>query len=1197
MNKWTEEQQQAITARNSNLLVAAAAGSGKTAVLVERIVQMICQDGIDIEHLLIVTFTNAAAGEMRERITAAIVQQLESRQEDSEHLRRQLQMLNRSSISTLHAFCTDIVRGYFHLLDIDPKFRIGDDTECSLLRMEAVEDILEEAYERGEETFLGLVERFANAKYDSPVEDLILRTHKFIQSQPNPQGWLEEKVKDFDLHETELDQNAWVLSMDQDLQMKLNGAQDLFLQAIALIDRDPGLDGYRPAINDDLSLVKALNSSLQQGLSCLFDQLQTVSHTRLGRVTNDCDPYLQMRVKELRDDGKKLIQGMQKATMGKSLADCADDLQQLYPYMQSLASLVDHLTQRYQEKKTEKGLLDFNDLEHYALRILAYPEVAQAYRSKYHYLFVDEYQDSNLVQESLLNYIKGDNNLFMVGDVKQSIYRFRLADPSLFIEKYHRFQQADGALNRRIDLGKNFRSRAEIIDGANYIFKHIMSEQLGEIDYDQPAYLYYGSTMEEIEDASIEVLLIEKDQGLLELDEDAEDLSDIEVEARFAARRIKELLGQNIYDPRLKSVRPLEYRDMVILMRSTKERAENYLDILAEQGIPSYADVTSGYFEALEVEMLLSLLHIIDNKKQDIPLLSVLRSPIGKFTVEDLISIRLASRATHMHQALEEYINGPSDELSLRLSAFMDQLHNWKDQARFMPIEKLIWKLMLETNYYDYVGAMPGGVQRQANLRLLLDRARQFQESSLKGLFNFIKFIDGLQSGSGDMGIARVLGEEDNVVRIMSIHKSKGLEFPVVILAGMGKQFNLSDTNASVLFHKDLGIGPIYVDPEARVKGDTIARMAMQSRIRIESLSEEMRILYVGCTRPINKLIMLASLKNIPGLAKKWSQSLNAYGLSKARNYMDWIGPVLMDHPDGEGLRELLEDEVDPDVICPDDSKWTLSILSPAMLGHLDKESQLNQSIARTKLQHFTQPNESSEAAQITQRLDWVYPYLQAESIPSKLSVSSIKRIQTGNWPAGLPDPPALLPGPAFIFHEEQSKETKTLSGAERGTVMHFVMQHLNLGSVTNQAEIETQLQEMLINELLSEEEINAVQIAKIIQFFDSDLGERMLQSPAIYREVPFNLVYKASEVLEGLDGCEEELLIQGVIDLYFREGEELILVDYKTDYISPQNRDALIQQYSIQIKLYKNALESILGRKVKASYLYLFYTGEMITI
>jgi ATP-dependent helicase/nuclease subunit A len=1196
MNNWTDEQQQAIESRNSNLLVAAAAGSGKTAVLVERIIRMVCQDGLNIDNLLIVTFTNAAAGEMRERITAAIIRELESNPENPEHLRLQLQMIGRSSICTVHAFCTNVVRDNFHLLDIDPKFRIGDTTECSILRRETVEEILEEAYKSGEENFLGLVDRFSGSRNDKPVEDLILRTYSFIQSQPQPLTWLAEKTGQFVMTEDELARSDWADMIIQDLQLKITEAGELFAAAAATVNLDPGLEGYRPALDDDLQIIAQLDDCLQSGLQSLLQSMQTIRFTRLGRAARDCDPRLQEQVKQLRNEGKKLISELQDLMAGKSLADYTVELGQLYPSMQSLLQLTDNFMRHYQEKKAEKGILDFDDLEHFALRVLRDPEAARIYKDKYHYIFVDEYQDSNLVQETLLGCIKGENNLFMVGDVKQSIYRFRLADPTLFIAKYHAFQPQPHVLNRRIDLDKNFRSRAEILAGVNYIFQHIMSERLGEIDYDQSAFLCYGSRMEEAEDARIEVMLIEKDSSLLELEEDLEDVSEIEIEAGFAARRIKELIGQSVYDPRQKCIRPLEYRDMVVLMRSTKNRADAYLDILTDQGIPAYADVGSGYFETLEIEMFLNLLRLIDNKKQDIALLSVLRSPIGKFTVEDLIAIRLDSHATHMYLALEDYIKNNDNDLSKRLSAFWMQLGKWKDKSRFLPIDQLIWEIMLETDYFYFVGAMPGGIQRQANLRILLDRARQFQASTLKGLFNFVNFIDSLQSDRGDMGNARVLGEEDNVVRIMSIHKSKGLEFPVVILAGMGKQFNLQDTNAAVLFHKDLGIGPVHVDPEARIKSNSFARMAIQSKLKQENLSEEMRILYVGCTRAINKLILLGSFKNIPGLAKKWSRSLNPYGLGKARNFMDWIGPVLINHPDGEILRDLLEDGCDPLETDTLNSSWTVSVLNPAQLSAARLELQQQQSSIRDRLMNFTRDNASTQKALVYERLNWNYPFRQAEGIPSKLSVTSIKKIQTSNWPAGLPDPPPRLPGPDFIVNDKNDASAK-LSGAEKGTVMHFVMQHLDLSRVSSTAEIQLQLQEMLACELLTAEEANAVQIDKIARFFHSGLGQRMLNSPAVFREVPFNLVCRANRVLDNLDQTDDELLVQGVIDLYFQEGDELVLVDYKTDYINNQNRDALIQQYSIQINMYKEALEEILRKKVKESYFYFFHTEEMIAI
>lgn len=1197
MKQWTPEQEQAIWARNSNLLVAAAAGSGKTAVLVERIIQLIVCDRVSIDRLLIVTFTNAAAGEMRERISAAIMKEIENAAEDQEHLRQQLQLLSQTSISTLHAFCTELVREHFHLLEIDPRFRIADSAECELLKLEAVEEILEEAYELSHAHFLGVIERFGGSKYDTPVQNLVLRLFDFMQSKPEPEAWLKLTIEAFQQTDETLAEGPWVKTLCRDLAVQLEGAGEFFSEALALIDLDSGLDGYRPAVSEDLQLTRELEKALEHGLGQLHERLQTASHSRLGRVSKETDPVLQEQVKDLRDEGKKLIQTMQATLAAKSLSEYARDLRELYPYMQALADLVLAFAGRYQEKKTEKGVLDFNDLEHYALRVLSEPQVAETYRNKYLYVFVDEYQDSNLVQETILNYIKRADNLFMVGDVKQSIYRFRLADPSLFIEKYQAFKFEAAAQNRRIDLGRNFRSRAAVIDGVNTLFKQIMSSELGEIAYDESAYLNYGCSMEEVEDARIEVMLIEKDQGLLELEEEMEEINEIEIEARFIAGRIKELLGQMIYDPRLQQARPLDYRDMVILMRSTQRRAAAFMEVFSEEAIPAYADVNNGYFEALEVEMFLNLLRIIDNKRQDIPLLSVMRSPIGRFTVEELIAIRVQSQAATYYEAVEEYLSGHADELQAKLADFMCRLQQWKDQSRYIPIDELIWKLLLESGYYHYVGAMPGGVQRQANLRILFDRARQFQETSLKGLFHFLKFIDKLKTSNGDMGMARVLGENDNVVRIMSIHKSKGLEFPVVFLAGMGKQFNLSDSNANILLHKDLGIGPRYIDPEVRISSETIARLAMKSQIRLENLSEEMRILYVAMTRPVNKLIMTASLKNLPRLTQKWSKSISPFNLGKARTFMDWVGPVLMRHPDGEILRDLAVIEPDWEEIRPDDSCWKIDIVSPAVLSLQAQKQKADQAQMKQQLESFERSEASPLADLIKQRLNWQYPYAKAERIPSKLSVSSIKNMQGSQRQMHLPDPPSMLQGPDFIMRDDPEGASRRLSGAERGTVMHFVMQHLDLQRVGSQADIEAQLAEMLVRELLTEEETAAVQIGKILRFFQSELGSRILQSPAVYREVPFNMVVQAREVLEDMGDADEALLIQGVIDLYFREGEELVLVDYKTDYISSENRSDLIQQYSIQLRLYRTALERILGRKVKESYLYLFYTEEKVKI
>lgn len=1190
MPNWTKEQEAAIASRDRNLLVAAAAGSGKTAVLVERIIQLILKDRVDIDKLLIVTFTHAAAGEMRERISSEIIKHLEEKKGDEGHLRRQLNLLNRSTISTLHSFCIDVVRRYFYLIDVDPNFRIGDETETMLMKLEGIEELFEAEYEKAAEEFLGLVEMFGASRDDASLKNLVLRTYEFIQSKPHPMKWLKERVEDFNVDEEKFSQSPWVQTILQQVQLELSGAKENFAEALSIAQQPGGPEGYQEAIAHDLEIVEELMEAARQGLTPLYDRLSRIDHIKLGRVSKDVDEALKEEAKELRDEGKKVLKGIQGEIIAKSPEECLTELHQLYPYMKYLFAMVKDFAARYQEKKSERGIVDFNDLEHYSLNILAHKEVAAEYRNRFAYIFVDEYQDSNLVQETILNYIRRENNLFLVGDVKQSIYRFRLADPELFIEKFATFADERNIYDQRIDLNKNFRSREEIIHGVNFIFKQIMSRHLGEIDYDANSYLYKGAETQEIEDPAIELCIIDKNAEIAELEVEIEELENMEVEARVIAKRIKGLLGREIYDHKLKTYRKVEYRDIVVLLRTTQNWARAFMETFLAEGIPAYADVNTGYFEALEINILMNLLRVIDNKRQDIPLLSVMRSPICRFTLDELIKIRVESQAPTYFSAIEEYMERNEDELAGKIREFINKLNAYKNEARFMRVDDFIYKLLMDTGYYYYVGAMPGGSQRQANLRILLDRAKQFQSTSMKGLFNFIKFVDKLNAGAGDMGEAKILGEKDNVVRIMSIHKSKGLEFPVVIVGGLGKQFNLSDTNASVLFHKDLGIGPKYVNTELRVYGETIAKTAMKNKIKIESLSEEMRVLYVACTRPKDKLILVGSVRDLEKHVKKWRKTIGPYNLAKGKSYLDWIGPVVMRHPHGEKLRELVR--IPPkELYLEDPSTWRVEVVNRSHINLEELEKKKVKKEFSKMLREYKPKKESPTQQEVAERLNWEYAYMDAVKIPSKLSVTQIKRLKAKELDSAGINIPPLTTRPKFL------EGVRAFTGAEKGSIMHFVMQHLDLAKVNSKEEIREQLARMVENELLKEEEAAVVEVGKIADFFCSPLGQRVLKAERVYREVPFNLVRKACEVIDGLEGCEEGMLIQGVIDLYFKEEDGLVLVDYKTDYIFGGNHKEIVEKYREQLENYKYALESISGKKVKESYLYLLDTGEEVKL
>ncbi|MEA1960404.1 MAG: helicase-exonuclease AddAB subunit AddA [Bacillota bacterium] len=1189
MKQWTPEQLDAITCRDHNVLVAAAAGSGKTAVLVERIKRIVVEDGIDLDRLLIVTFTNAAAGEMRQRIAAAIVDELGRGLGNEEALRKQLNLLNRASISTLHAFCIEVVRRYFYLINVDPRCKVADTVESELLKKEALEETFEFFYEQGDDLFLELVEMFGDSKDDQSFQEMILRLYSFMQSQPSPWDWLQESIDTFAARsEEEFAGCAWVRSVEDQIRLQLNGARDLFQLAMDLSLLDGGPLDYEPALQNDLQIVDDLLHALNQGLTMMLPAIASVKHSNLKRIkSEEVQEELKNECRALRDEGKKTITEVKQFFGTKTLLEYQQDMQSLHPYMEYLYQVVERFSLRYQEKKNQKGIVDFNDMEHYVLTILSYPEAAQEYRQKFAYIFVDEYQDSNGVQEAIINLIKREHNLFLVGDVKQSIYRFRQADPSLFIDKYYRYGKQATHEGYRIDLNQNFRSRKEILAGVNHLFRNMMSVELGELAYNDDVALNPG--IKEGPDGNPEIgLYLLENRKTEEISEELEDMGNTEMEASLCADIIKDLVGQEIYDADIKANRKIEYRDIVLLMRATRSAAPVFVDQFTEEGIPVYADVDSGFFDALEVQVFMNLLQVIDNRQQDIPLLSVMRSPLFNFSIEALMEIRINQTQGGLFGAIEAYRKQKDDDLAVQLTAFADTLSQWKEDATHLSVEELIQRIFEETGYYYYVGAMPGGEQRQANLRLFLERARQFQSTSLKGLFNFIKFIDNIQKSSSDMGMAKVLGENDNVVRIMSIHKSKGLEFPVVMLGGMGKKFNLRDAGGSLLIHKDLGLGPRYINPSLRKTNETLPRFAMKHKIRMESLSEEMRILYVAATRAEQRLIMIGSVRDLSASVRKWSRPLSPFALSKGQSYLDWIGPVIMRHPDGTSIRNLAETTIEETIFNVDQSRWKVQIFQRADIATHRQKTIQNREEYEKFLNDFTNPGFSPERENLFEKLNWEYPYKGADYIPSKVSVTELKKLKSKQMDVMQYSLPELKKTPKFM------KTTEGFSPAEVGTLTHLVMQHLDFTRISEPL-IHKQLEEMVENEILTPLEFEAINVQQITQFFGTSLGQRALKADEIYREVPFNLLMSAAEVFAHEVVSEEQLLIQGVIDLYFQEDQGLILVDYKTDAYWQGGIETIKNRYDVQLATYKKALETIVGIPVHESYLYLFRTGEVL--
>ncbi|ATW23895.1 helicase-exonuclease AddAB subunit AddA [Candidatus Formimonas warabiya] len=1247
--KWTKEQWEAISEKDCNLLVAAAAGAGKTAVLVERVIQKITdeENPVDIDRLLIVTFTNAAATEMRERIAEAISLRLEKKP-GSVNIRKQLTLLGKTSITTIHSFCLEVIRSNFQNINIDPGFRIADETESTLMRLEALSELFEEQYEQENAHFLDLLERYGGNKDDQALQDLVLNLYSFIQSSPWPQKWLDEKTESLNVPAgIDFGETSWGSVLLASVKLELKGLSAMLSRAVEVLKSAQGLEKYQAVYEEDLTnmdrLLMILDQRGQAFWDSLFEELHGLEFATLPRSGKEVDREKQEYVKKIRDDVKTGVKKLREKMVTADSCEIITDLNTLYPIMKVLSGLVTGLTEKYGEKKNRKSVVDFNDLEHFCLEILSErgeggqlkpSPVARRYRERFAEILVDEYQDSNLVQEIIISLISradtAQPNVFMVGDVKQSIYRFRQSRPELFLEKYHTYTPDRGNPFRKILLFKNFRSRKEVVDGVNFIFKQIMSARVGELDYTDHEALNPGAIFEENDrddfmvGGEVDLDLIQtggrEGRASLETEEeearedaagewsDEEMLDHVQCEARLVARKILALMVPDengkrfsVFDKDRKGYRQVEFRDIVILLRTTRNWSDIFLDELFMLGIPAFADMGTGFFKTIEVQVILSLLQIIDNPLQDIPLLAVLRSPMVAFSTDQLAELRLADRKASLYEALKKLAEEGQESTKEKAAAFLEHLQRWREMSLYLSTDQLLWQLYRDTGYYGMVGAMPAGEQRQANLRILFERARQFEETSYKGLFNFIRFIDKLKASRGDMGSAKILGEHDNVVRIMSIHKSKGLEFPVVILAGCGKKFNLQDMNKSILVHQDLGLGADVVDHKRRLSWPSAAKEAIRAKIKAESLSEEMRILYVAMTRAREKLIITGAVNDAAKAVGRWSVSagiqgskLPDYEMLKGANYLDWIGPALLRHKNCTVLLDYLNTGTQFCGLPMEDGSrwriqvWTKSDVLSSRISDVHEENEFMRWL--DSLESTEEPTDYQE--EISGRLSWDYPYLKASRVPAKVSVTELKRRfhaelaeQTVPFPDDLP---LLVKKPLFL------EERKGLSAAETGTVLHFVMQHLDYG----REDLAAQMEKMVAKDLLTAQQARSVDLDKIRRFLESPLGKRILASGNIYREVPFNIEIPCQELYAGLvdEACQgETLLLQGVIDCFFVERDGIVLLDYKTDYVPAGGIDRIRERYRLQIDYYARALEMLTGKKVKERYIYLFWNGEVL--
>ena len=1319
----TPEQQKVVDTRNCNLLVAAAAGSGKTAVLVKRIIKKVTEEGQDIDRLLIVTFTNAAAAEMRERIGAAIEEALFQNPDDA-HLQRQMMLLHNAQITTIHSFCLSVIREFFHVLSLDPGFRIGDEAELSLLRSDILEEVLEDCSEKEEDSFTAFVECFGSAKNDDALTGYIKRLYEMAMSQPYPEEWLDSLTEGFKLTKEEFEKHPLMEQVMQEARNCLKECNIILERLFALAEENEGPIAYKETFLADEETLQQLSLAAKD-YTTFSNALEELKFAGLSRKKQEASEEKKELAKSLRNHMKKQIAKLQEDFFYESPEELYQSIAHMELPMQGLVFVTKKFMSRYEAGKKEKNLLDFNDLEHMALQILTERRedgiivptaVGRVLSDRFDEIMIDEYQDSNLIQEAVLTSVSGawkeNPNVFMVGDVKQSIYRFRMACPDLFMEKYETYGSEGKA--QKIDLAKNFRSRKGVLDAINVLFAGLMHKDSTEVEYDAAASLYFGAAYPEEKPAHhTEVLFVNatmEENGALDhpeedlpwqstengeteavLSEEEGELSGeektlVQTEALAVANRIKQLLH---FDLTIGSEeRSAGYGDIVILLRTMSGWSETFLEVFAEQGIPAYADTSSGYFKTFEIRKTLDFLRILDNPKQDIPFASVLHSPIGGFNAEELAELRInygvvsAKNKTNrcLYEAAREAANnalGTVDGVNSKAAKFFTLYDVLCKEAEYVSIHELLERFYRSSGFYDVVTVMPGGERRRGNLDMLLAKAKQYEATSFSGLYDFIRYIDRLIKYEVDFGEAGG-GNAGEMVRIMSIHKSKGLEFPVVFLCGMEKKLNRMDMRSRLIMHSKLGLGPEFVDTSLRIKSPTLYKKMIAARMNNEMIAEELRVLYVAMTRAREKLILVGAMKEPEKRYAAWQERaetvskrglLDSYVL-KANSYYDFICPLLF-AGDAE-KEEVTENRLSGSELA---EELAANGVSVRITKHMETEcfpeasftgqfelreigaterTEQQAENTRTKEELLEvlrqiknmEPEDSEEAVTMLELLElqnsFSYPYGVEANLPVKVTVSELKRLHLeaeeqegigtgggssthssvsvqsllsdeisfedavaeftfdtmnaqGNYMMQLDSGGELTVPEDDSTYPEFLKPEKTISGSDRGTIYHHVMELIPFAENMPKNAVKSTLDFMVKDGSLKQEERDAINDGKLVKFFASELGRRMCRAEdagKLRREQPFVIGLPAKDLFPDSDS-EETVLVQGVIDAFFEEEDGLVLMDYKTDRIHEDAKTELTKKYQSQLKYYRTALEKLTGKTVKEVWFYAFGTGE----
>ncbi|KAF1301151.1 helicase-exonuclease AddAB subunit AddA [Enterococcus sp. JM9B] len=1213
--KFTDRQWQAIFDKGDNLLVSASAGSGKTTVLVRRVIEKL-KSGSNIDELLIVTFTEAAAREMKERIQEAL--QLAVNQESNEkrrqHFTKQLVLLPTANISTLHSFCLTIIRRFYFLIDLDPVFRmLTDETEILLLKEEVWGELREEKYEAKEEVFFQLTENFSGDRSDEGLTDLIMSLYTFARANPDPKAWLASLKKNYEatdgLEKNPLYQSQIKPLLINALQMSLEHYQ----QAFRLSEFDPAFEKIHGFIAHEQNQAQRLyDAVVADNLATAYSQVEGFDlKQRYPGLRKAEYKALSDEIGELRKTARSYLETGINEALPYSPQRMTELMEKSLPLVEKMAELTAEFIDRYQQRKQDKGVLDFNDLEHFALQILqgnngAGSEAATYYRTKFEEVLVDEYQDVNRLQEALLFWVRQEEspgNMFMVGDVKQSIYAFRLADPTLFIEKYLSFGQEKGG--RRIVLAENFRSRQEVLAFTNLVFQQLMDERVGQIPYDEAAALIPGfPAFPESDQFHTELLIYEK-----AVEEDSEVVeSKTEGELYVTALKIRELIDQKfeIFDKKIGSNRPVDYRD-IVLLTPTKKNNLDILDVFKKFAIPLEVNDAQNYFQATEIKTMISLLQIIDNPYNDIPLAAVLRSPIVGLQEDELALIRLANTTADFYQALLEFTEVIETPLQEKVVAFLETFARWRDHSKKLAIPELLWEIYEESAYPDYVLGLPAGQQRYANLIALVDRAQSYERSSFRGLYQFIRFIEKMQEKDKDLAEPLAMPVE-NAVRVMTIHASKGLEFPIVFLLDMSKNFNNQDFTRDYIFEERLGAGIQYIDPDRRVRYETMPYQAIQQLRLKKAFSEEMRKLYVALTRAEQKLFLVGSYKDRTDALKKWREALSQKELvlnpvlrmKKTNILLNWVGMSLMRHPE---METIFSEASERQFTVSSDAHfkiqwWNQEQISTALQTIEEKPTLILASAS----------SEEGVLPKLQQRLEYQYPFEKAPMTTSYQSVSEIKRIF---------DDPDNLDDARLTWQSTQEKavfqqyryteerlsrpqfiEQTATDAASVGTATHTTMQMLPLTQKPTAESIEDFIQQLVSCGTLDITVAKKIDRESLLWFFGTPLGEQLLaNSGKVKREQPFAMLKNAEQIFVDYDEVKDELLIHGIIDGFIEFEDHLILYDFKTDHIINGDTDSLAAKYRGQLKLYREALEEAYNKPVTETYLVLLSGKQLLTL